>query len=144
MIRVPVIIDTNVLVSGLLTNDVRSPVSALVDGMLNVAFRFVVSEALLVEYRAVLARPRLAKVHGLSATELDNLLTDLAQRAIVLEPRTGPPAPEPGDQHLWDLLATRADLMLVTGDNLLIADRSMKGRILTPAAFLSQLGSERT
>ncbi|UUZ78000.1 PIN domain-containing protein [Polaromonas sp. P1(28)-13] len=80
------IIDTNVVVAGLLTAHADSPVARILDGMLGAAFPFVVSEALLAEYRAVLVRPRLCKLHGLSSAEVDAILTDLARHAIVLAP----------------------------------------------------------
>ena len=112
------IIDTNVVVAGLLTSHADSPVARILDGMLGAAFAFVLSEALLAEYRSVLMRPRLCKLHGLSEAEIDTILTDIARHAVVLSPvRTGatPMAPDSGDQFLWDLLATRTDLVLVTG-----------------------------
>ena len=61
-------------------------------------------------------RSNLRKLHGLTVTEVEAILTDLAQHAIVLTPVAGPPAPDPGDQLLWDLLAAKPDLLLVTGD----------------------------
>ena len=45
----------------------------ILDGRLGAAFTFVLSEALLAEYRAVLVRLRLCKLHGLSETEIDVL-----------------------------------------------------------------------
>lgn len=136
MTRRPVIIDTNVVVAGLLTGDAASPVARILDGMLAATFPFVVSEALLAEYRAVLVRPELRRQHGLTVTEVDALLTELVQHAIVLPPGSGPPAPDPGDQLLWDLLAARPDLLLVTGDQALQGDRGLQARILSPRAFV--------
>lgn len=136
------IIDTSVVVAGLLTSHADSPVALILDGMLGAAFPFVLSEALLAEYRAVLVRPRLCKLHGLSEAEIDVILVDIARHAIVLTPaRTAatPLAPDPGDQFLWDLLATRADLVLVTGDKLLLQDEAMQQRILLPQTLLTQL-----
>ena len=95
------------------------------------------SEALLAEYRAVLVGPVLRKLHGLTVAEMEAILTDLAQHAIVLAPRAAPPAPDPGDQMLWELLAARADLVLVTGDKLLLRDASMQGRVISPQAFVA-------
>ena len=129
------VIDTNVVVAGLLTANDASPVARILDGMLVAAFPFVVSEALLGEYRAVLIRPRLRKLHGLTIAQIEALLTDLAQHAIVLSPVAGSPAPDRGDQLLSDLLAARADLLLVTGDKRLIRDAGMQGRVVSPAAF---------
>ncbi len=135
MSRPPVIVDTNVVVAGLITAQASSPVARILDGMLTAAFPFVVSPALLAEYHAVLVRPALRKLHGLSVKQIETILTDLAQHAIVLEPVAGPTAPDSGDQLLWDLLAARAELRLVTGDKLLLNDASMRGRVVTPAEF---------
>jgi len=135
VIRRAVIIDTNVVVAGLLTAHNTSPVSRILDGMLRAAFPFVVSEALLAEYRTVLVRPALRKLHGLSNSEVETFLTDIVQHAIVLAPLAAPPAPDPGDQLLWALLAARDDLVLVTGDKLLLQDATLKGRVISPQAF---------
>jgi len=134
--RPAVIIDTNVVVAGLLTKQDASPVVRILDGMLGAAFPFVLSEALLAEYRTVLVRPVLRKLHGLTVAEVEAILTDLAQHAIVLAPVAAPPAPDPDDQLLWGLLAARADLQLVTGDKLLLRDAGMQGRVISPQAFL--------
>ena len=137
------IIDTNVVVAGLLTAHADSPVARILDGMLSATFAFVVSEALLAEYRTVLLRPKLCKLHGLTEPEVDTILTDIARHAIVLAPSNGPNmtpiAPDPGDQFLWGLLHTRADLVLVTGDKLLLADLAMQQRVILPQAFIAQL-----
>ena len=137
MTRPAVIVDTNVVVAGLLTAHEASPVARILDSMLAAAFPFVVSEALLAEYRTVLLRPNLRKLHGLTIAEVEAILTDIAQHAIVLAPAAAPPAPDPGDQLLWGLLAARADLLLVTGDKLLLRDAGMHGRVMTPQAFVS-------
>ncbi len=137
------IIDTNVIVAGLLTAHQESPVARILDGMLSATFAFVVFEAFLAEYQVVLARPKLCKLHGLSGAELHAILTDIARHAIVLAPSSGqevtPNAPDPGDQLLWDLLATRPDLVLLTGDKLLLHDQTMQRRVILPQAFIAQL-----
>ena len=133
------IIDTNVVVAGLLTSHTDSLVARILDAMLSATFRFVLSEALLAEYRTVLLRPRLRKLHGLSETEIDVVLTDIARHAIVLTTSTAatPLATDPGDQFLWDLLATRRDLVLVTGDKLLLRDEAMQHRVISPQTFVN-------
>ena len=136
------IIDTNVVVADLLTMHADSPVARILEGMLGAAFLFVVSEALLAEYRLVLVRPKLRQLHGLSEAEIDIILTDMARHAIVLAPvRTAatPMAPDPGDQFLWDLLADRADLVLVTGDKLQLQDGAIRERVILPTTFVAQL-----
>jgi predicted nucleic acid-binding protein len=134
--RGAVIVDTNVVVPGLLTANDAAPVARVLDGMLGAAFPFVLSEALLAEYRTVLLRPGLRKLHGLSVAAVESILVELAQNAAVLVPATGPAAPDPGDQLLWDLLATRGDLVLVTGDKRLLRDAVMQGRVVSAQAFV--------
>ena len=136
------IIDTNVVVAGLLTSRADSPVAQILDGMLRASFRFVLSEALLAEYRHVLLRPKLLKLHGLAAAEVDQILTDLALHAIVLP--VAPQidkllAPDPGDQFLWNLLASRDDLVLVTGERLLLQAGPLQARVMSAADFLVEL-----
>ena len=136
------IIDTNVVVAGLLTAQNDSPVARILDGMLSATFPFVVSEALLAEYHALLVRPKVCKRHGLSAAEIEIILTDIARHAIVLGPvrsAATATAPDPGDQFLWDLLAVRADLILVTGDKLLVQDEAMRKRVILPSTFVARL-----
>jgi putative PIN family toxin of toxin-antitoxin system len=135
--RRAVIVDTNVVVAGLLTGNDTSPVARILDGMLAAAFPFVVSQALLAEYRAVLVRPGLRKLHGLTVAEVETLLTDIAQHAIVMAPIATTPAPDPGDQLLWELLAAKSDLLLVTGDKLLLRHAGMRGRVLSPSEFVA-------
>ena len=142
MSRPAVIVDTNVVVAGLLTGNDVSPALAksarILDGMLMAAFPFVVSEALLAEYRTVLVRPDLRKLHGLTVAQVETLLTDIAQQAIVMAPVASVPAPDPGDQLLWDLLAARSDLVLVTGDKRLVEDAGMRGRVVSPREFVEE------
>jgi uncharacterized protein len=136
------IIDTNVVVAGLLTSHAESPVAKILDRMLSAAFPFVLSEALLYEYRAVLVRPKLQKLHRLTEAEVDDLLTGIVRHAIVIQPGAAvmkATAPDPGDQFLWELLDTRVDLVLVTGDKLLLQDQGMRPRVMTPQEFLGAL-----
>jgi putative PIN family toxin of toxin-antitoxin system len=134
-----VIIDTNVFVAGLLTGSPASPVARILDGMLAAAWPFVVSDALLAEYHSVLLRAPIRRLHGLAPSEVEALLLELAQRVIVLTPAPARPAPDPGDQLLWGLLAARADVVLITGDKRLLRDAAMKGRVVAPAQFVASL-----
>lgn len=77
-----------------------------------------------------------------AAAEVDQILTDLALHAIVLP---APPqmdkglAPDPGDQFLWNLLASRDDLVLVTGDKLPLQTGPLQKRVMSAADFLMEL-----
>ena len=53
------------------------------------AFADVLSDALLRQYRQVLLRPALRRLHGLRPAEVDLLLEKIARHAIVLDARPG-------------------------------------------------------
>ena len=53
----------------------------------------------------MLLREKIRKLHGLSAREIDLLLTEIATHAIVREPEARTGAPDPKDNHLWSLLS---------------------------------------
>jgi putative PIN family toxin of toxin-antitoxin system len=135
----PVIVDTNVVVSGLLTGDPNAPTARILNGMLAADFSYVVSTELLAEYHTVLSRSVLRRLHGLSANELETVLAALAEFAIVLEPGPGRAAPDPNDQMLWDLLATRSDIDWVTGDQRLFDNSAYAQRLITPRAYADAL-----
>jgi predicted nucleic acid-binding protein len=140
MRRAAVIVDTHVVVAGLPTANDASPVARILDGKLAAVFPFVLSEALLAEYRTVPVRPKMRKLHPLTVAEVETILTDMAEPAIVLNPplRVAPAAPDPGDPFLWwDLLAARADRLLVTGEGRLRQDSGMQGRVIAPQAFVA-------
>lgn len=75
------VLDTNILTAGLHS---RQGASFAVLGLLaDRRFQALVTTALFLEYEAVLKRPEQHKAHGLSATDVDRLLSELA---AVLEP----------------------------------------------------------
>ena len=136
--KAAVIVDTNVVVAGFPIAGNLLPVAAILQRMLNGEMAFLASIALLAEYREVLARPPVRKLHGLGDAALEALVARLEAGAeVVVEIAAAAAAPDPGDQMLWELLAARADAVLVTSDKLLLRDRSMRGRVLTPEAWLA-------
>ncbi|MFZ5877396.1 MAG: putative toxin-antitoxin system toxin component, PIN family [Nitrospirota bacterium] len=132
------VVDTNVVVSGLLTRNAYSPTGKILDGMLRGAFPFLLSADLLAEYRAVLLRPKIRSVHGLSPTQIDELLAAIAGNATLREPDSiAAPNPYHGDDHLWRLITIYPDTTLVTGD-LALFDTAPRGTIvLSPRRFLT-------
>jgi putative PIN family toxin of toxin-antitoxin system len=143
--RLPaVVIDTNVLVSGLITIDERSPVCRIVNAMLIGSFTFFLSQTLLKEYRDVLLRPKVQSLHSLTSTEIDRLLSDLVQNAVWREVKITIPAPDPGDNHLWDLLNAHPGSILVTGDRLLVDNPPEFASVLTPRTFVNLLDQSVT
>jgi putative PIN family toxin of toxin-antitoxin system len=132
-----VIIDTNVIVSGLLTSDRGAPTTKILDQSMTGEIRPLVSLDLLAEYRSVLLRPAIRSRHGLDENEIDTVLTAIAESAVVCEPITPPSAPpDRGDLHLWSLLAARPAAILVTGDQALVDDSPDWATVVTPRAFV--------
>lgn len=93
------IIDTNVLVAGLITEERSSPTARILDAMLSGTLFYLLSAELLREYRDVVLRPRLSRVHGLNEIEIEQLLSEIAANAIRREalPDKDHTSPDPRD-----------------------------------------------
>jgi len=133
------VVDTNVVVAGLITADAGSPTARILDGMRRGAFPFLLSDQLLAEYREVLLRARIRRLHGLAANEVDQVLTEIATHAIVREPEARTGAPDAKDNHLWSLLLGQPGSVLVTGDLALGRKPPPGSGVLAPREFVSSL-----
>lgn len=135
------IIDTNVVVAGLITGQADSPTCSILDAMLDGRLLFLLSPDLLREYRTVLLRPRITRAHGLTETEIDTLLTEITANAIWREPPedASHAAPDPKDAHLWALLAHASGSILVTGDQLLLEKPRPGSRVMMPSGCAALL-----
>lgn len=132
------IIDTNVLVAGVISSNSHSPVVKLVDAMLSGEIIYLLSTALLAEYRQVLLRPRLRKLHGLKKEQVDQFLVEVTANAIWCEPQSTENAPDPSDNHLWDLLRQNNTALLITGDKLLLDNPPPYAAIISPIIFVER------
>lgn len=133
-------IDTNVLVSGLITDQVDSPPYLIVDNMLQGRFSFLLSLDLLGEYRRVLLRPKIKKFHCLTEAEIDTILTQVTANGMLKEPSSVPAKGiDPGDQHIWNLVRNNPHTVLVTGDRILMRIMQKGANVLTPEEFIQQL-----
>lgn len=131
------IVDTNVVVAGLLTRTPSFPTARVLDGMIEASFPFLLSTALLAEYREVLLRPKIRSRHSLDEDDIDSLLTEIVANAIVREPEPSPQkAPSRQDQHLWDLLGMEDGSVLVTGDQRLLKNPPKGASVISPASFV--------
>lgn len=133
---VAAVVDTNVVVAGLLTSDPNSPTAKVLDGMCRGALPFLLSAALLAEYREVLLRTKIRSLHGLNQREIDSLLTVLAANGIVREPENRPGAPDIHDEHVWSLVQSKPGCVLVTGDQALIDTGIPQSAVLSPRQFV--------
>jgi putative PIN family toxin of toxin-antitoxin system len=136
------IVDTNVVAAGLITSRPSSPTAQILDAMLDGRLLYLLSPTLLREYRQVLLRPNLLGLHRLGENEVDRLLTELTANALWREPAnvSQESAPDPGDDHLWALLASEPGAMLVTGDKLLLGNPRAGSAVITPSACAILLG----
>lgn len=130
-----VIVDTNVVVAGLITKDPKATVCQILDAMLSGRLPYLLSADLLNEYAQVLSRPIISRYHDLITTEVDCLLEELTANAIWREPSISEDAPDPGDNHLWSLLKTQHGGILVTGDQLLVKNPPADASVLIPKHF---------
>lgn len=135
------IVDTNVLVAGLITAERQSPTAQILDAMLTGKIFYLLSSELAQEYRDVLLRPRLTRLHGLNETEIDQVMNEIAANAIWRDP---PPdtthmAPDPQDAHLWSLLASDPAAVLITGDLLLVENPRPQSSIISPKTWTKHL-----
>lgn len=130
------VVDTNVVVAGLITESSDSPVVSVLDAMMSGSLLYLLSPALLEEYRSVLLRPELAKLHGLAEPEVDQLLIELTANAVWREPTITSPAPDRGDDHLWALLVAYPGSILITGDRLLLEYPPVKSSVISPRTWI--------
>jgi len=134
----PAVVDTTVVVAGLLTHNPDSPTARILDGMSSGDLRFLLTVPLVAEYRAVLLRPKIAGVHGMDDDEVDQLLEEIVLNAGIREAaERAPDAPDPGDQHLWDLLEAEPGAVLVTGDRALLENPPPGRSVVSPRDYLA-------
>lgn len=132
------IVDTNVLVAGLLTAKPDAPTAAILDSMLEGRLLYLLSPDLLNEYKVVLLRPGIVRYHGLSEAEIDQLLAEITANCIWREPASEGlyRSPDPKDAHLWALLDVEPRAVLITGDRLILEQPGPERSIISPAAWL--------
>jgi putative PIN family toxin of toxin-antitoxin system len=131
------VLDTNVLVSALITPDGAS--ARLLLEFRAGAFELIVLRTLLTELRDVLGRPKFERC--VSAPEVDAYVELIGRESILVEDPAPSPEPlgvDPDDEYLIDLArATRVDA-LVTGDVHLLDLRETLP-VVTPRQFLESL-----
>jgi predicted nucleic acid-binding protein len=124
------------VVSGLLTPQTDAPTARILDGIVHGKFAFVLSLALLAEYRGVLLRPRICRRHGLTAAQVDTILTEIVANGRMAE-GSQKLASTWGDDHLRVLLAEVPGGVLVTGDRALARQSQGGARVVSPREFLA-------
>ena len=109
------VIDTNVIVSSLLTKNPLSPVMLVMHELFAGKVQLFVNDAILAEYREVLSRPKFE----LDKKAVDETLENIKNLCINVDaPQSGVELPDPKDIVFYDVaLACRdRDASLVTGN----------------------------
>ncbi len=94
---------------------------------------------LLAEYRAVLLRPKIQHLHGLTGTEIDTVLTKMTANGLVKEPggtQNQVKGLDPGDEHIWQLLKSVSNTMWVTEDQALRKFQIKTTPVFHPQEFI--------
>jgi len=138
------ILDTNVVMSALISRVATAPPRLLLEALADAHFDSVVSAALVLEWREVSQRPKLRRYLRLDAGGVDFALTRIERLSDMIDP---PPAeaaaPDPGDAHLWAILAADPEAILITGDGPLLDAPFGPDRVITPAQAVEKLEASR-
>jgi putative PIN family toxin of toxin-antitoxin system len=126
---VPVVLDTNILVSALLSN---GPPALIVDRVAGERIRPCFDDRILTEYWDVLSRPKL----GFSPPRVDRLIHDIVRAGFGIEVSvpSGFSMPDEDDRKFYDAART-AGAVLITGNTRHYPNEPF---ILTPAAFVQK------
>jgi putative PIN family toxin of toxin-antitoxin system len=129
-----VVLDTNVLVAGLITP--RGTCGRIVDLFTDERIQPFVDTRILMEYERVLPRPRLK----IDRSDVNGLLELIDLRAEVVTPSSLPDdLPDPTDRAFLEV-AAHADAVLVTGNKRHFPVKARHGAmVLTPSEFLEYL-----
>lgn len=134
-----IVIDTNVLVSGLLWH---GPSRGLWNQVLNAQAELFTTQVLLDEFAEVIARPKFIDILERAGRTAQQLIADLRDTVEIVMPAPlpQPVSRDPDDDHvLAAAIAARAG-MIVTGDQDLLVLGSYEGiAIMTPVQALDVL-----
>jgi putative PIN family toxin of toxin-antitoxin system len=138
-----VVIDTNVLVSSSMST--KGSPAHIFQYWREGAFELVVSEAILAEYRRALGYPRVRERHGYNPHEIDQLVADIRQSAILVAPGSAlnVVSEDPDDNKFLECAVEGKAEYLVSGDTHLLAVRQYQGiQVLSPAVFVALLNEQ--
>jgi putative PIN family toxin of toxin-antitoxin system len=140
---VRVVVDTNVLVSGLLS--FRGAPARIVDAILGGSVVPIVSEATFAELKDVLARPKLQRSFRRAGVSVEAFFADLARVVEFVTPQPSEvPIRDPKDRPFIELAATRpAPDFIVTGDKDFESDRYAGVPVISASAFVATVLKRR-
>lgn len=128
------VIDTNVIVSGLMTPSGSS--AQIIDAILNGQVKLVYDSRILKEYRDVLSRPRLK----LPPMKIQALLVSMHRQLLVSPRVSGIIGPDSDDIIFIEAALATTDKTIITGNLMHFPKRILQVvRILTPVQALAEL-----
>ncbi len=131
------VIDTNVVVSGLLNP--HGPSARVLDAVLDGRVKLVYDARILAEYRDVLHRPRLKLKRG----EISVFLTGLHSQMIVTPSPLAVAGPDADDIVCIEAALATTDQTIVTGNLADYPSEILQGaRVLTPAQAAAELAQD--
>jgi len=129
------VIDTNVVVSGLLS--ANGPCAQILEAVMDGRVKMVYDARILAEYRDVLCRPRLR----LKPTQVIQFLDALGGQMSVIPERLAGIGPDPDDLVFVEVALAVPDRTIVTGILAHFPREILNGaRLLTPVQALAELG----
>ena len=124
------VIDTNVLVSSMLTSNPDSAIAGIINSIRNNAIIPMYDDYILEEYATVLHRERF----NFDKTRVDTLLSLIKDKGLNCERKTVEEYfPDPDDIVLYEVAMSRDDSYLVTGN---LRHFPKNGRVVSPAEML--------
>ncbi len=135
-----VVLDTNVVASASIS--LGGPPARVFFAWLRDTFELVVSEFLLLEYRRALLYHRVASRHGMNETEVNDIVEDIRQHALMVEPIETITliTDDPSDNKILECAVAGEADYIVSGDRHLLSIGEFRGiQILSPAMFLEVL-----
>jgi putative PIN family toxin of toxin-antitoxin system len=136
------VIDTNVLLSGLLW---FGPPHRLIELVRDGTLTLIASPALLAEFSEVISRPKFQAIVARSATDVDQLMAELQLLAEVLDPAplSGRISRDPDDDMILALATAAGADLVISGDaDLLVVAQYGNIRIVTPAEALELIATK--
>lgn len=140
------VVDTNIIVAGVLTKNPRSASRGVIDQLFAGAFELLLSPAALMEIQHVLALPRMQAIHQLTDEDMRGLCRALEVQSRMLSGavEVSPAITRDVSDTKWVALALKGDAdYLVTRDRRHLHRLRTIGRtkIVTAHAFLQALSS---
>ena len=136
---IDIIVDANVVVSAQLVQHPNAHPYRIWEALFDTGIQNYVSAHVLAECIDVLQRRDVVRRHRLTRGQVEELVQRFALASLeISSPRSLAVAPDPGDQHLWDMLASNPEMLLITGDPVLLESDHFPGRILSPRQFVER------